>query len=522
VLALLAVAVAVGVVQQYSDARQAGFGAHPDEASHFMSGLMIRDYLASGSGSPIAYAENYYLFHPYFAIGVWPPLFYGIEAGWMLLFGHGRASVIVLVGLIAAANALLVFGLVRRMGTVVLALSASILLLLAPSVRWSSGVVMTDLLVSLFVLTATIAFARFVEKPSWREGTLTGLAAGLAILSKYSAAFALVPPVLLILIDRRWRLLMDVRLWAGVVVFACTAGPWAYVSRRFTAVGFAGVQPGSPTSRLRDVIFYYVSDWGWLLSAGIVVATVWAFVRWRHLSPIVKLVALQTPCLVPFLILAPPDIEGRYVMLGYPGVVVLMAAAVVGVGARYPDRRKAVVALGACGVLVFGLTKTSAYRPLPSDVGQRVARDLVASAGTGQAAILVPTHLEGPMIAELAAAEPRRPMLLLARPTKLFASNNWVGTDYVLTTPDLDALKKVFDAYPIDTILLAHVAERHDLPHDTLLRAMVQGPNSEWSRRQEYTGRGTRGPVTIEVFTRPHKGQSFAALLEFVQDQTQK
>ena len=109
-VAVLVIVLAVGAIQIQSGARGAGFGAHPDEASHYMSGLMIRDYVANGSGSPVEFAERYYLFHPYFAIGVWPPLFYGVEAGWMLLFGHERASIILLIGLIAGANALLIFG----------------------------------------------------------------------------------------------------------------------------------------------------------------------------------------------------------------------------------------------------------------------------------------------------------------------------------------------------------------------------------------------------------------------------
>ena len=517
-VAVLVIVLAVGAIQIQSGARGAGFGAHPDEASHYMSGLMIRDYVANGSGSPVEFAERYYLFHPYFAIGVWPPLFYGVEAGWMLLFGHERASIILLIGLIAGANALLIFGVVRKMGSLTLALAMSILFLLVPSVRWSSTVVMTDLLVSFFALSTTLAFARFVEKPTLSAGLLTGLAAGLAMLAKYSAAFTLIPPVLLILIDRRWRLLLDVRLYAGLAVFAVTVGPWAYFSRRLATVGFGGATPGSFTSRLVEVFWGYVWDWGWMF-AGLILATFWAFTNWRRLSPTVKLVALQSPCLVPFLVLSPPDIEPRYLMLGYASLVVLLAAAILDVAARYPHYRRAALATAVGAVVVFALAKTSAYRPLPSDLGRLVATDVVSAAVTQNAAILVPSHLEGPMIAELASAEPVRPGRILARPSKLFARNNWVGTAYVLNTPDLEALTRLFDAYPIDTVLLARVPGREDLPHDTLLRAMIHRPSSEWARLKEYTG---RRDVRIEVYQRPDHGRSLPELVRFIRERTHK
>src|SRR5947199_3127872 len=53
------------VLQCLGGAYSAEFSGYPDEPSHYLSGLMIRDYLASGfPASPLAYAENYYLHYP--------------------------------------------------------------------------------------------------------------------------------------------------------------------------------------------------------------------------------------------------------------------------------------------------------------------------------------------------------------------------------------------------------------------------------------------------------------------------
>ena len=52
-----------------------------DEGSHYVSGLMVHDYVADKlPGSPIAYATRYYIHYPKVGIGHWPPLYYLVEA----------------------------------------------------------------------------------------------------------------------------------------------------------------------------------------------------------------------------------------------------------------------------------------------------------------------------------------------------------------------------------------------------------------------------------------------------------
>jgi hypothetical protein len=63
-------------VQWHAHAPSAGFGTFPDEPSHYVGGLLIRDYAVSGlPQTPLAFAENYRQNLPYFAIGHGPPLF---------------------------------------------------------------------------------------------------------------------------------------------------------------------------------------------------------------------------------------------------------------------------------------------------------------------------------------------------------------------------------------------------------------------------------------------------------------
>src|SRR5688572_30561514 len=60
---LFAVLVLVAVLlQRAAGGERAGFGGAADEAAHYVTALMIRDYVADGMpASPVAYAERYYL-----------------------------------------------------------------------------------------------------------------------------------------------------------------------------------------------------------------------------------------------------------------------------------------------------------------------------------------------------------------------------------------------------------------------------------------------------------------------------
>src|SRR5262245_31282128 len=106
---ILDLAVAVGlfglitVLQLLSGAYRSEFGSHSDEPAHVVTGLMVRDYLASPDWySPLAFAKDYYAHYPKVALGHWPPAFYVLEAIWMLLFGATRASLLVLIACLSA------------------------------------------------------------------------------------------------------------------------------------------------------------------------------------------------------------------------------------------------------------------------------------------------------------------------------------------------------------------------------------------------------------------------------------
>ncbi len=78
-LCFLSIAV---MLQLLSGAFESAFAAYPDEPSHYVTGLMVRDYIAGGfPAPPFQYATDYYSHYPKIGIGHWPPVFYLSKPG---------------------------------------------------------------------------------------------------------------------------------------------------------------------------------------------------------------------------------------------------------------------------------------------------------------------------------------------------------------------------------------------------------------------------------------------------------
>src|SRR5262249_21615267 len=98
-LAQLSVYVAIAIALQYgSGTHLDDFSAYNDEPSHYVTALMVRDYFAAGlPRGPMQFAENFYIHYPKMAMGHWPPAAYSLFAIWMLVFGAGRTSALLLM-----------------------------------------------------------------------------------------------------------------------------------------------------------------------------------------------------------------------------------------------------------------------------------------------------------------------------------------------------------------------------------------------------------------------------------------
>src|SRR5579871_5887162 len=90
------------LVQLHVGAYATDRGQTGDEAAHFVTSLMLADYLTHW-GDPIAFAKAYYVHLPRVAIGHWPPFFEGLQGAVFVLFGGSNKVAMGLQAVIAGA-----------------------------------------------------------------------------------------------------------------------------------------------------------------------------------------------------------------------------------------------------------------------------------------------------------------------------------------------------------------------------------------------------------------------------------
>ena len=91
------------------------FGGHSDEAAHYVTGLMVHDYVAAlrqaqDPDPPMKFAKEYYIHYPKVAMGHWPPFFYVVQTAWTLLFSPSRISMILLMAFLTTLLSDSIFG----------------------------------------------------------------------------------------------------------------------------------------------------------------------------------------------------------------------------------------------------------------------------------------------------------------------------------------------------------------------------------------------------------------------------
>ena len=149
-------------LQFLAGAYESDFGSHPDEASHFMTGLLARDYLLGGiPQNPIAYADNYHHDHyPKIALEHYPPGFYVFEGLWLTVFPVATWSVIAFMAVLCAVLAALVCREVNRKAGKPIAVLSGMILVVIPLTQILTAAVMSDLLLSIFCLLSVVRFGR--------------------------------------------------------------------------------------------------------------------------------------------------------------------------------------------------------------------------------------------------------------------------------------------------------------------------------------------------------------------------
>lgn len=504
--ALVAYFLMVVALQHWRGAAQAPFDGYPDEPSHYVSGLMLRDYVTSGfSRAPVAFAQDFYLHVPYFAVGYWPPLYYLIEAIWMLCFGPGRAAAVLLIALIVALIATLIFAALRSSLGALAAFGFGVLFVLLPLVEANSMLVMTDLPVTLLGFGALLALAAYLS--SARLGPLLAFTvlAALTILTKGSGLYltALLPAALLLTGRLRW--ILRPSFWIAPVGIALLCAPWYILSRKFLDRGFLG--------RTDFATGAHVLGWDIVVDLGLLapltVWGAWTALRSRPVPPLAVLCVIQPVILIGFLMAAPVIVEPRYMLPALPPLIILSA---YGMNALVPRRR--VLALTGLLIAVAGVRIYVDSPPRPANDIRPIAEFVVHHSDPMYKGVMVSAEVEGPMIAEIVSLEPHAMDRYLIRPGKLLARMDWLGRNYHSTYDNTGQIQELFDHVPVNLVILRSVLPPSALPHERLLAETVHASPALWRKVFPPVGQSSRYEAYQPVHGAPDANEELQQFLQ--------
>ena len=500
-------------IQWRVGAWQADLGTNGDEAAHFVSAMLVFDYLRHGlPGSPMRFARAYYQHWPRVAIGHWPPLFYPFQA---LAFAIGGRS----VGTAMAVQALVAGGacgwaawLVRRRLGWCARVAAGAAVLASPLLLFSVDLVLVDTALALWMTASALAWAGFARKPGLGRAILFAAMASGAILTKGNGiALALLPPFHALL-TRNLGALRDRRAWVAAALVGLATGPWYVLTYRLAAAGFVYHWGWDYT---RPAIPFYLralltclGPFGLIgLLAGLV--AIWRGLRDQTMAACGALVL----ALLMFQMLAPADLTGRYLIPLVPAGMILGAAGLAALWQAAPALRRHAPAGLAVGVLLVAdaalLWRTPHVTPYGMDA---VVQQIEAARGANRLVLAAGNdHAEGALIAAFAVHDSTQRYYVL-RGSQLLAETNFMGSAYRARFTHAAALAAWLRGSGIGWLVMARPSGRPKMRHDRELLHVLTG--HDVGARLVYRAQEPRGTVMLYRLDRsaPSPAQTAALL----------
>ena len=485
-------------------------GGDPDEAAHAVTSLMLRDYLAGGwPQSPLAFAQNYYAAFPRVALGHYPPGFYLLAGVWLLPCATIQ-SLFVLQAVLAAVFGALTCRAASRMLPLPAALAAGVLTAVLPFTLKQTELVMSDFMLSVLCLIATMAWSDYLCRPTLRRALAFGLLAAFAILTKGSAlALCLVPPVTTLLC-RRWCLLKQASWWLSALPVVLLAGPWMIYSTHITAEGMVKQPVGDYAL---EAARYYAQTFpdilGWPLLGCAVLGLgwmLWSCFRAKMPAPLAAgLIGLLVGTVATSLFV-PAGYSARYLLPMLPTLLIAAVTAADMLASRLRQGRwiafaVIILASAACTAAwpvkhVTGYTAAAHRAGVPSMSAQPAAAWLVASDARGEGAIIA--------AAAFACSQRSPSPLRVLRGSKELSTSDWMGRDYVAAFQSIPDLLAHLDQLNVSRVFVdtAMPAERRLAHHQLLLSAMQSGDPRWHLEFEEPVKRGTAKPASLLVYAR--------------------
>lgn len=459
-----------------------------DEAGHFVTGLVMRDYMLHGLlKPPLAFARDYYTHYPMLALGHWPPVFYVAQALWMIVFPATRNSVLVMMALLAAMLAEWTYLLLRGRYGSVGAWCGSLTLLALPGVMTFDAEIMTEIPQALLLLGATVALGKYFDRGEAMPALQFGAWSAAALLAKGSGLALAAVPVIGVALTGRWRLLRSVWFWAPALIVLLVAGPWYLLApealyQNTTLLG----GPRLAVRRLQFPPMLWTPQFGWTISAlacaGLVITLVRAIRGVRFDGGQASAVGLVIGASVfPFFFAV---WENRHQIEAAPAFILLAAGGLSSLGSLLPwrasPRTSAAILIGGAAVT---LAWNVAFTPVQPELGyRRLVQAIMRADGEPIESILILSdgQGEGAFITELAQLD-ARPGRFILRSSKilyqLILTRKGGRRRYFFETQT--QLDQLLANVPLQLVVLDRVRLPND-PHEELLSRTLSASPDVW------------------------------------------
>lgn len=473
--------------QWLSKAYTVAFGGYPDEPAHYMTALMIRDYILSGfSGSPLAFAERYYVHYPAIAFGMWGPVFHVLEAVWMLVFSESRISIMLLIALLAAGFAWSMYWLVARSFGRIPGVLAGLALCAVPTFVTYSAAVLADFLTATFILWAAYCWSRYLETGRTAMCVRFGVVASLALLTKVNAGVLALLPIPATLLAGRANLLRRREFWIPAAIVLAVTGPW-YVFNTWVVwnIGTVPLTWGISLAYLRSGLGVFGVATIPLVVAGIA-AGFFNNPKVKIPRPLWAVAVSMSLGFIVYYSLLPGGFEPRYLLPAAPWAAMLLLWGGEWIfTALLPYRRSVILAGLALAVAVYG---AAGFRITPKTnlPYAEVARDLLPKRDLPPSIFMISSEaaVETVFVAEVAMRD-RRPNHFVLRAAKMLARMTWNERRYETRVSNEGQVRDILHRLGVSTIIIDTTMGVRRWPHHRLLKNLVS-TDPEWRLTRQY------------------------------------
>jgi dolichyl-phosphate-mannose-protein mannosyltransferase len=497
------------LLQHLSGSHSAELSGYPDEPAHYVTGLMVRGYVVHGwrSGSPMRYAEDFYLHYPKVALGHWPPGYYLLQLLWTVVFPTSISSILYLQAATIAATSAVLFTIARgRFGVPTAIVLCGAFLVLHPTQMLASQV-MSEPLLTLSTLLAVWAIARYFE-----TGRLAWIVAFVAFVvvavhTKGSGLLLVGVPVVLLFLVRPLRELHKRSFVIAVIVMFLLLAPWQLATMKMESNGMSGgINATEIVTQAREFLPIIGQVFGWPLIAVIAIGG-WLVVFGRRArDPLLVSCAATAVLTYVFHSISPVGAEDRRLFMAMPGMLMLAPVPLRAwlPAAQWKWAPGAMLAL----VLVSMGPSFSVYHKIP--VGYRAVADwLIGNSWREPEAILIASDVdgEGMLISEIAQRQPT-PSLYVVRTSKLFENCDWLSKDCKMVVEDPAGAGRVMDQTGIRYVVVDTLHGNREDRSAALLRESVASRPDLWELRKTEPANAPTGRTSGEIRIYERRGLS--------------